>query len=263
MSILSQSYQAHEIIVVDDGSDPPIGEAVKQGAENVRLVRLPVNSGVGAARNAGMRAAEAEYIAFLDSDDTWEPHRLELAKETIGRFPLHEKMIFVDNAVTQGGLISRPPAMINDPRTLAESLIFSKFFIPTPSLIFRTDWRDFLQFDPGLRRHEDWDLLISAVAQGFKLINLDTSQVIVRGGVRIRLSTQRDIRSATRFLERNSAYLSPEAIACFTDLNIRSPRTRRLQYISMILSRFAHKQVSKGGALGRLLMAVGLRRDAD
>ena len=81
MSILNQSYQAHEVIVVDDGSDPPIGEAVKQGAENVRLIRLPVNSGVSVARNAGMLAAEAEYIAFLNSDDSWEPRRLEAAKE--------------------------------------------------------------------------------------------------------------------------------------------------------------------------------------
>jgi glycosyltransferase involved in cell wall biosynthesis len=47
----------------------------------VRLIRLPVNSGVSVARNAGMLAAEAEYIAFLNSDDSWEPRRLEAAKE--------------------------------------------------------------------------------------------------------------------------------------------------------------------------------------
>jgi hypothetical protein len=82
---------------------------------------------------------------------------------------------------------------------------------------------------------------------GFRLINLDTSQVIVHGGLRGRLSTQRQMYSAKRFLEKNSAYLSPEAIACFEDLNIRRPEGNRLQYISMILSRLARDQVSKVG----------------
>jgi hypothetical protein len=146
--------------------------------------------------------------------------------------------------VVQGGLISRPPLVIDNPRTLAESMVLARFFIPTPSLIFRTEWRKFLQFDPVLLRQEDWDLLISAVARGFKLINLDTSQVLEHGGVRSRLSTQRHIHSATRFLEKNPGYLSPEAIAWFEDLNIRNPPIGRPQYISMILLRLAHKQVS-------------------
>jgi glycosyltransferase involved in cell wall biosynthesis len=262
-SVLAQSYQAREIIVVDDGSDPPIGERIQPLAENVQLIRLPANRGVGAARNVGMMAAQAEYIAFLDSDDTWEPRRLELAKEKISVVSPTEKQIFIDNSVVRGRLISRPPAMIDDPRALADALVFSKFLIPTPSLIFHSKWRGSLQFDPLLRCHEDWDLLISAVAQGFKLVNLDTSAVGVRGGIRRRLSTQRDIRSATRFIESNSVYMSQDTIAFFEDLNLRSPQRDRLRYVSMILARLYRRQVSKGGALGRLLMAMSLRQVAD
>ena len=262
-SVLAQSYQAREIIVVDDGSDPPVAEQLQPLAETVRFIRLPVNGGVGAARNVGMMAAQEEYIALLDSDDTWEPHRLALAKEKIGAHSSTEKQVFIDNLVARRRLISRPPAIIDDPRALAEALVLSKFLVPTPSLIFHRKWRDCLQFDPLLHRHEDWDLLISAVAQGFKLVNLDTSAVSIRGGVRSRLSTQRDIRSATRFIERNSVYLSQDTVAFFKDLNLRSPQGDRLRYVSMILSRLYRKQVSKGGALGRLLMATGLRRVAD
>jgi len=114
-----------------------------------------------------------------------------------------------------------------------------------------------------LRRHEDWDLLISAVAQGFKLVNLDTSQVRIHGGLRRRLSTQRDAFSARRFIEKNSIYLSQDAIACFEDLNIRSPQRRRFHYLLMLLSRFARKQVSRGGVVGRVLMTTGLRQATD
>jgi glycosyltransferase involved in cell wall biosynthesis len=263
-SVLAQSHQAREIVVVDDGSTPPINQEIRELAANVRLIRLPVNQGVSNARNVGMLAAEADYIAFLDSDDTWEPRRLELAGAEIGRFSPSEKIIFFDNLIVNGYVISRPPAVIDSPRVLAEGLLSSRLLIPTPSLIFHSQWRELLQFDKALRHHEDWDLLISAVSHGFKLINLDASQVSVGSGAILnRLSTQRDPHSAMRFIQKNGIHISREVAAQFDDLNIRDPRYGRLRYIVMILRYFSRKQLSKGGALARLLMASGLRRFSD
>ncbi len=263
-SVLAQSSRAREIIVVDDGSAPPISREIRKLGGNVRLIRLPVNNGVSHARNVGVLAAEAEYIAFLDSDDTWEPRRLELAGAEIGKYSPSEKHIYFDNLVVKGRVISRPPARIDDPRVLAEGLVSSELLIPTPSLIFHSQWRDILQFDEALQRHEDWDLLISAVVHDFKLINLDTSQVAVRSGALLnRLSAQRDRRSAMRFLQKNKNYISPEISVQFEDLNILNPRDRRLQYTAMVLQYLSRKQVSKGGALARLLMACGLRNVPD
>lgn len=263
-SVVAQSSQAREIIVVDDGSAPPISREIRKLGRNVRLIRLPVNKGVSHARNVGILAAEAEYIAFLDSDDTWEPRRLELAGGEIGKYSPSEKHIYFDNLVVKGRVISRPPALIEDPRILAVGLVSSELLIPTPSLIFRSQWRDILKFDEALQRHEDWDLLISAVVHGFKLINLDTSQVAVRSGAFLnRLSAQRDCRSAMRFIQKNRIHMSPGLIAQFDDLNVLDPRGRRLQYTAMVLQYFSRKQVSKGGALARLLMACGLRKVPD
>jgi glycosyltransferase involved in cell wall biosynthesis len=263
-SVLAQSSRAREIIVVDDGSAPPISLEIGKLARNVRLIRLPVNKGVSHARNVGILAAEAAYVAFLDSDDTWEPCRLELAGAEIGKYSPSEKHIYFDNLVVKGRVISRPPAVIDDPRVLVEGLVSSELLIPTPSLIFHSQWRDILQFDEALQRHEDWDLLISAVVHGFKLINLDTSQVAVRSGALLnRLSTQRDRRSAMRFIQKNGIHLSPGLVAQFEDLNVLDPRGRRLQYTAMVLQYLSRKQVSKGGALARLLMACGLRKVPD
>ncbi len=73
-SVFAQTYRDFETIVVNDGSpDTAALEAVLRPFAD-RLVYLrQENRGVSAARNAGIRAAQGRYVAFLDSDDLWEP----------------------------------------------------------------------------------------------------------------------------------------------------------------------------------------------
>jgi teichuronic acid biosynthesis glycosyltransferase TuaG len=81
-SVLAQSYQNWELIVVDDYSKDSTRDVVKFHAENdsrIRLVTLGNNNGAPAApRNIGIREASGEWIALLDSDDVWHPRKLEL-----------------------------------------------------------------------------------------------------------------------------------------------------------------------------------------
>lgn len=75
-SILEQSYQKIEVIVVDDGStDDTL--TVLQKFEKRALIHSQKNSGVSAARNAGLQLSKGEYIAFLDADDWWDPSKVE------------------------------------------------------------------------------------------------------------------------------------------------------------------------------------------
>ena len=78
-SVLRQTYDSYEVVVVDDGSTDET-ESVIAGIQDARIryIALKENQGVAHARNIGIREARYDYIAFLDSDDEWLLDKLEL-----------------------------------------------------------------------------------------------------------------------------------------------------------------------------------------
>lgn len=98
-SLIAQDYEDYEIILVDDGSTDECGAICDEYAcanelvnERVRELERPLirvihqaNGGLSVARNAGIKAAEGEYICFVDSDDYWEPNVLGGLMEQVER----------------------------------------------------------------------------------------------------------------------------------------------------------------------------------
>lgn len=82
-SVLAQTYQDFEILVVDDGSDDATAEIAKRYVGSRGQVISLKKSGRSAARNRGVKTARGALIAFLDGDDIWEPTKLE---KQIGTF---------------------------------------------------------------------------------------------------------------------------------------------------------------------------------
>ncbi|HGH1671491.1 glycosyltransferase family 2 protein [Bacillus thuringiensis] len=79
-SVQNQSYENWEMIIVDDGSTDQSAVKIKEiieGDSRIRLLSLKENVGAAKARNLAIQEARGRYIAFLDSDDIWLPHKLK------------------------------------------------------------------------------------------------------------------------------------------------------------------------------------------
>lgn len=78
-SVLDQSYPVWELIIVDDCSTDNTDDVVNQylADERIRYIKNDTNSGAAVSRNRALREAKGKWIAFLDSDDLWEPDKLQ------------------------------------------------------------------------------------------------------------------------------------------------------------------------------------------
>lgn len=91
-SVKSQTYKGVEIIIVDDGSTDNSKDVILRNGNAVTYI-FQENKGVSAARNAGIKAARGEYIAFLDADDYWAPEKLE---KQLALFEKHREIASVN-----------------------------------------------------------------------------------------------------------------------------------------------------------------------
>ncbi|MBX9811823.1 MAG: glycosyltransferase [Burkholderiales bacterium] len=175
-SALRQTRPPAEIILIDDAS--PDGGATRNALHalterdtsptRIDVVVLEANSGPGGARNAGWAQATQRYIAFLDADDIWHPHKLELQ---IGWMESHPSVSMTGHrsAVMPLGGWPEPPGKIAATRvTLSQMLISNRF--PTRSVAMRTDVP--VRFK-GRNMAEDYLLWLELVAERYECWHLD------------------------------------------------------------------------------------------
>ncbi len=163
-SAREQSASALELIIVDDASDdetPTVLQTLQRtfGDKWLRVIRLERNGGAATARNAGWQAARGEYVAFLDSDDSWHPRKLEIqhgwmAANPAVRISAHESTMQPRGQASAA--VQEPPAV----RFLSPSSYLLKNPFITPSVMLRRDLQ--YRFLEGRRHMEDhllWQIM--------------------------------------------------------------------------------------------------------
>lgn len=124
-SILAQTHPALEVIVVDDGSTDGSARIAESFGPPVRVIRQE-NRGESAARNRGIEAAKAEWVAFLDADDLWLPTKLERQAEAIRSAPADVVCVTCDFFLFGDGVEERRcslPPRHESPDALREMLL--------------------------------------------------------------------------------------------------------------------------------------------
>ena len=166
-SALGQLDVEHEVIVVDDGSrdDTPVRLA-ELTEPRLRVLRHATPKGVSQARNTAVDAARGSWIAFLDDDDLWSPHKLRVqldaATSSEASF-VYGGSVAVDE---ERRLISALP--LPNPETLSASLRWGSAIPAGPSnVMVRADvLRQVGGFDESLSHSADWDMWIRLARQG-------------------------------------------------------------------------------------------------
>jgi glycosyltransferase involved in cell wall biosynthesis len=170
-SVLQQTYEDFELIIVDDGSDVPAAEALREVRdERVRCVRLDRNRGVAAARNEGIRQAKGEYLAFLDDDDEYLPQKLAVIRDTTaGGYDVvyHRMRIhFVEEGFSY---INSPYGYSTFRQLLLKNLLGS----PSMVVLRRSACTAVGGFDEILPALEDYELWLRMAKAGFRFKYVD------------------------------------------------------------------------------------------
>jgi glycosyltransferase involved in cell wall biosynthesis len=180
-SVLNQTFKDYEILVVDDGSGDDTYEALTLYMPLIQYIRQPVNRGVSAARNAGIKSAAAPWIALLDSDDYWLKEKLHVQMEFIEQNP-GTVACQTEEIWKRNGRRVNPKRRHRKPsgNIFAQSL---KLCLVSPSsVILRKSLFDEVGlFDETLPAAEDYDLWLRITCR-YPVFLIDRGLVVKEGG---------------------------------------------------------------------------------
>ncbi len=157
-SVLTQTYAPDEVIVVDDGSTDRTLSVLKRYGSSIKLVSLSGNAGPAKARNEGIRYARNEWIAFLDSDDEWEPDKLKKDVEYLRRYPFYEIMQSEEKWIRNGARVNKCKHHAKTAGWIFDQSLERCMISPSAVLVKKGLLEKYGMFDETLPVCEDYDL---------------------------------------------------------------------------------------------------------
>jgi glycosyltransferase involved in cell wall biosynthesis len=193
-SVLNQTYQNFELIIVDDGSSDETEELVKSLDNSIASTRKIIylktqNGGVSKARNLGASIARGEWLTFLDSDDEWLPEKLNLQLDFLINNP-HQQVAYTQEIWIRNGVRVNP--RITHQKYSGQ--IFDKcvqqcFIAPSSLIIKKSLFSELNGFDEEFVVCEDYDLWLK-ISSLYEINLINKALIIKHGGHSDQLSTK-------------------------------------------------------------------------
>ncbi|HYU25722.1 MAG TPA: glycosyltransferase [Thermoanaerobaculia bacterium] len=239
-SALGQTCAPLEVIVVDDGSTDATPEVLASYGDRIHVIRQK-NQGVATARNTGIAAARGEYVAFLDSDDLWDPRKLELQ---VARFEADPSLGLAHSGVEMfddAGNTLRVYREGKEGRIAADLLCFSPNVITLTGsniMVPKRVAEEIGGFDPRLPPSEDWDFcyrvaarypvgFVADVLVRYRIHSTAAHRNIGRIETAMRLAFEKTFASADPTVQalRRHAYGSLHRVLAGSYFQARQPRS--------------------------------------
>ena len=258
-SAAAQTVRGLEIVVAVDGGDPATLAALDGMDEpRLRVLALDRRRGTAGARNAGIAAARAPWIALLDDDDAWRPEKLafqiEVARAAAAAFPI---VCCRFEAVGNGTRFVWPAALPRRGQPISEYLFTRrgpavKGAVQTSTFLVRRALFERVPFDETLNRYVDLDWLLRAARiDGVELVFVpgDPLATYCIDDDRSRISNEPDWQRDVDWIRARRGLVTARAYGGYllTQASIRAEKSRdRSAFLPLLREAVTHGRVSAG-----------------
>lgn len=251
-SVLAQTALPKEILVIDDGSTDGTAELARSFGPRVTVISRP-NSGVGNARNFGASLATADWLAFLDHDDLWEPENLERQGEQIMLHPGADcSYCNRYNLRAMPGtneFRSEPGVWVPRPEDLPRELMERCPFTPCSVLVRREKFHAVGGFDTTKFVGEDWKLWLTLSFHGARFVYSPERLV------RYRIHNESASQKSLKVLKAHVAVID-ECIVPRLNWFQRATVGRRLKSREMADAAVTMREARTPGSLSMMLRSI-------
>ena len=178
-SVIAQSYPNWELLIIDDASSDSTKKIVQQFAEKdsrIQLLENSTNKGTHHARNKGIKAAQGDFIAFLDADDQWKPEKLKIQLELL----LNENKTACFSSYE---LISEEGEKLNKKIQALPELTYDKLlkanYVGNLTGIYSVKSLGKI-YCPEISKRQDWALWLKVIEKGGPITGIQESLAIYR-----------------------------------------------------------------------------------
>ncbi|MGC1392841.1 MAG: glycosyltransferase [Coleofasciculaceae cyanobacterium] len=180
MSVLNQTFENFELIIINDGSNDATLEIVQAIKDHKIKVFSYQNSGLSASRNRGLTKAEGEFISFIDADDLWTPNKLELQLKALQDNPQAAVAYSWTDWIDQSGQFLRAGGHITVNGNAYEKLLIRDFIESGSNPLIKKQALDEVgDFDQSVTPPEDWDMWLRLAAK-YEFITVEVPQILYR-----------------------------------------------------------------------------------